>query len=206
MKITLTRISDVISIYIVHIIISLVALGFILVHLTCPNLKIDPTTLALLALAALPWLGKVFKSIELPGGAKVEYQELLRAERQASKAGLLNEARETFERKETPVYLSIAEEDPNLALAGLRLAIERTLRDIATAHGIDMERKGLGALLKVLSERHIISDQQRSVLNDLSSLLNNAVHGAEVDKRSVEWAMDVGPRLLAGLKSREKSI
>lgn len=207
MKLTRTRIAEVISTYVVHIVISLVALGFILVHLTCPDLKIDPTVLALLALAALPWLGKVFKSIELPGGAKVEYRDLLRAEMQASEAGLLSERFKTlgsFERKEAPVYLSIAEEDPNLALAGLRLAIERALRDIAAAHGIGAERKGFGALLRVLSERQIISDEQRSVLNDLSSLLNNAVHGAEVDKRSAEWAMDVGPRLVAGLQSREK--
>jgi hypothetical protein len=136
-------ISDFVSAYFVHLVISLVALGFVSAHLICPNLEIDTIVLALLALAALPWLGKVFESIEITGIGKVKYHELLRAEQLASKAGLLNETVQTLKRDETPLYVSIADEDPNLALAGLRLAIEKALRDVAAAHGIDMERKGL---------------------------------------------------------------
>lgn len=50
---------------------SLILVG---VHLYWPNLKIDGITLGLLAFAVLPWLRSIIKSVELPGGLKVELQ------------------------------------------------------------------------------------------------------------------------------------
>ncbi len=34
------------------------------------------------------------------------------------------------------------------------------------------------------------------------SLLNEAVHGAKVDKKALDWAMEVGPRILKALDKR----
>jgi hypothetical protein len=45
------------------------------VHLKWPNLKIDAITLGLLAFAVLPWLRSIIKTVELPGGWKVELQD-----------------------------------------------------------------------------------------------------------------------------------
>ena len=58
------------------------------VHLLWPDLRIDAITLTLLAAAAIPWLLPLFKSVELPGGLKLEFQELEAAERRAAEAGL----------------------------------------------------------------------------------------------------------------------
>jgi hypothetical protein len=33
-------------------------------------------------------------------------------------------------------------------------------------------------------------------------MLNAAVHGAEVDTRATEWAMDVGPQLILALEEK----
>jgi hypothetical protein len=41
-----------------------------------PKLKVDGTTLGLILLAAVPWLGVIIKSIKLPGGSEVVYQEI----------------------------------------------------------------------------------------------------------------------------------
>ena len=57
-------------------------------------------------------------------------------------------------------------------------------------------------LLSQLSEKSILSNEERSVLADLSGLLNSAVHGAEVDARAAQWAVEVGPRLLRGLEKK----
>lgn len=187
--------------YLVHLLISIVASIFIVLHLVDPALRIDAVSLALLIVAMLPWLGSVFKSIEFPGGGKVEYQDLQKAELAASKAGLLGSRLDQPESSSSPSFMAVAQEDPNLALAGLRIEIEKALRSMAANLGIRAERKGLGTLLHLLREKGALSQEQGSVLSDLSSLLNEAVHGAEVDPRSVEWAMDVGPRLLEGLQS-----
>jgi hypothetical protein len=185
--------------YAAHIAISAVALVFVAIHLIWPQLGVDGPTLALLLLASLPWLGAVFKSIELPGGLKVEYPDLLKAQRNADDAGLLKFSEAAAREKGLLTFAPIAEEDPNLALAGLRIQIERRLRAIAQARGISAERKSIRQLLRLLSEQGVLSEQQLSVLNDLLDLLNRAVHGAQVDRRSGEWAIEVGPQLLAAL-------
>ncbi|MFJ9936823.1 hypothetical protein ACIRSJ_27320 [Streptomyces virginiae] len=57
-------------------VISLVAIGIMVVHILDPTLEIDGTTLALAAIAVVPWLGDLFESIELPGGTKLQYRQL----------------------------------------------------------------------------------------------------------------------------------
>jgi hypothetical protein len=178
-----------------HITISVIAILLIAGHLIWPNLRVDAITLTLLAIAILPWLGSLFKSVELPGGLKIEYQELQKAREQAEKAGLLATPNT---KKEGPAYLVVAEQDPNLALAGLRIEIERRLQTLAQANGIE-SRGGMGILLRQLAERNVLSSNERGVLADLTSLLNKAVHGAEVDQRAAEWAFETGPWLLAAL-------
>jgi hypothetical protein len=185
--------------YAAHITISAVAIAFVAIHLGWPQLKVDATTLALLALAALPWLGTVFKSIEFPGGGKLEYQDFLRAQRNASDVGLLKGPGAESLEKGLPLFAAIAKEDWNLALAGLRIEIERRLNDIAKARGITTGRKSVGQLLRSLAAAGAVSEKQQSVLNDMLGLLNMAVHGAQVDRLSAEWAIEVGPQLLAAL-------
>ena len=62
----------------VSIFITTAALLISAAHLLWPAVQIDAITLGLLVLAVVPWLAPLFKSIELPGGWKVEFQELKR--------------------------------------------------------------------------------------------------------------------------------
>lgn len=176
--------------------ITAIALLVAAIHLIWPGLKIDATTVALLAIAMIPWLGSVFRSIEVSGIGKVEYRDLEEARQKASRVGLL---KTDAPLKESLRFASLAEEDPNLALASLRIEIEKRLRTIAETHGVETKRMGIGQLLRGLSTAGAISNEQRSVLGDLMGTLNMAVHGADVSRQSAEWAIDVGPRLLASL-------
>src|SRR5262249_16935481 len=96
-------------------------------------------------------------------------------------------------------FQRIAQEDPNLALAGLRIEIEKRLVSLAEKHGLQVRGRGLGQLLRQLTEKGVIDPHERSILEDLTGLMNAAVHGATVDQNATEWAMDVGPRLLQAL-------
>jgi|ERR1035437_6456214 hypothetical protein len=182
----------------ISISISSVAVVLAGLHLAFPSWAIDAKTLVLVGIAILPWLGTVFESLELPGGWKVKYRDLKEAEEKAKSAGLLDSSPETV----APSYMAIADRDPNLALAGLRIEIEKRLRKIADTNGIDSQRLGMSQLLRKLSDAQAISPNQGSVLSDMTSLLNNAAHGAEVDDRAAEWAIHVGSRLLATLDER----
>jgi hypothetical protein len=184
--------------------ITLGALIVAFAHLIFPQLVIDGITVTLLAIAVLPWLHPLFKAIELPGGLKVEYQELLKAEKEAEDAGLLAPS-STKEGEARHIYAfeAVVGNDPNLALAGLRIEIESRLREIAIAKNIPASNKPLSRLLRELRTQGFLSPKEISVIDDLLPLLNRAAHGAEVDERGSRWALDIGIRILRALKERQ---
>lgn len=128
---------------------------------------------------------------------------LSRARAKADKVGLLAQTIGAKLPKEYSFQL-VAKEDPKLALAGLRIEIEKRLTDIAESNGIKTEKAGIGRLLRTLGEKELLSQEQRSVLSDMVGLLNAAVHGGDIDDRAAEWVLDVGPRLLNTLEEKSK--
>lgn len=58
-----------------RLLISSVALAVILTRTFRPDIKVDTTTLVLLGVAISPWLSKVIKGVEVPGGLKLEYRD-----------------------------------------------------------------------------------------------------------------------------------
>jgi hypothetical protein len=197
--------------------ITLIALVIALMHLLVPSLNIDTITLSLIVIAILPWLAPLFKSIELPGGFKVEFQDLKNAEERVERAGLLAKVEERVERTgllsaergalrtSEFAFQQIAEDDPNLALAGLRIEIERRLIQIAESHEVKIVRPGIGNLLRQLNSVQVLKDSEKGALSELVGILNAAVHGAKVDKLAADWAFDVGPRILRALDERISS-
>lgn len=184
-----------------RLVVSLGALLLALVHVMWPQLSIDAVALALIVIAVLPWLAPLVKSLELPGGWKVEFQELQKAASRAESAGLL--AAEASQQEVEFSFQSIATRDPNLALAGLRIEIEKRLSSLAEIHGLKSRgAMSVGQSLRALAQAEVLSNEERSILVDMVNMLNSAVHGAEVDPRAAAWAIDVGPRLLTSLDER----
>src|SRR5262245_13395167 len=58
------------------LLITVVCIVLAIVRLARPDLTIDTITLVLIAIAAIPWLGHIIESFELPGGPKVTYRRL----------------------------------------------------------------------------------------------------------------------------------
>jgi len=176
------------------------AIALSIIHLKYPELKIDSISIFLLIIAILPWLSPLFKSIELPGGLKVEFQELKNIEEKAKKAGLINDTPVRNEVKYS--FLTVASIDPNLALAGLRIEIEKSLIQICERHNIPTGRQGVGQLMRILAERQIISREENAALLDMVATLNRAAHGHGYDERIGNWAIDFGPKLLENLNEK----
>lgn len=126
--------------------ITVLALIGIGVHLLWPSLAIDGITLALLVVSIIPWLAPLFKSLELPGGWKIEFQDLQKATAKAEDAGLLgNEVKDLD--KDLFSFQTVANTDPNLALAGLRIEIEKRLVKLAESRNLTVGRSGLTKML-----------------------------------------------------------
>lgn len=98
----------------------------------------------------------------------------------------------------------VADQDPNLALAGLRIEIEKKLVELAQSRGLiaDNGKHSIGALLWRLDQARLLSQAERSALSDMIGLLNSAVHGAKVDAGAADWAIGYGPELLSSLDVR----
>ena len=60
----------------VSVVVSLVALAFVVAHLIWPDLEIDAIALAFVGIAIVPWLGPLLESIEFPGGFKATFREV----------------------------------------------------------------------------------------------------------------------------------
>ena len=184
--------------------ISIAAVIGIATHIAMPNLKIDAITLTLFGIGLIPWLAPLFKSLELPGGVKVEFQDLKNISDRAFEVGLVSERQETSAEHEFSFQL-VADKDPNLARAGLRIEIEKRLIKLAENNNLLFQKRGIGSLLLDLNNKQLINAAERSVLNDMIGLLNSAVHGATIEKSATGWVLEGGPRILHALDDRVTS-
>lgn len=185
-----------------RVFITIIAVGFIIVHLIFPNLKIDSITLVLLVFALIPWITQIFESLELPGGWKFTFRKLEKTGQKAEQLGMISNEITTNDEKKYSFQL--VDNDPNLALAGLRIEIEKRLKILAERNGIGTNMQGIGRLLQILSNRNLIGQNERSLFADMIGLLNEAVHGAKLDNRAYKWALDFGPRLLKALDEKNE--
>lgn len=187
----------------IQVVITAVATGIAIFHSWFPSITIDAITVTLLGIAVIPWLGPLFKSVEIPGGVKVEFNDLEAARKKVEESGLIVEDKRVRPMEEHEyAFQSVVGNDPNLALAGLRIEIESRLREIAKRRGLRWERIPLQRIMSELESKGVLSGKETAAIRDLLPLLNQAAHGAETDPSAFEWAMDFGPRVLGALEDR----
>ena len=199
----------------------LVALG----HLIFPSVTIDFVTVILLLIAVVPWIAPIVKSVELPGGFKIQLQDVeeaakellrvdavvqpaageIRIETSAPQVTLDAKAEIKFEaevmnRAEAAVasLKNVAGTDPNLALVGFRIEIEKRLRELARNKGLDPSLR-VSAMLRELRRRELLPSRVASALSELIALGNQAAHGVAVEPQTAEWVFEEGPEVLAAL-------
>jgi hypothetical protein len=194
--------------------ITLGASAVALIHALLPWITIDLATAILILIAAAPWLASVVKSIELPGGFKIELPDVKAAtdavtspstETAVAPTSLAKAAvpEDTELASALGMIQQLSERDPNLALVSLRIEIEKRLRELGQAVGIDSERKSAARLLRELQAKDAIRPPEIAVgLSDFIALGNQAAHGAEVSRDAASWANDKAPFILALLDAQ----
>ena len=182
----------------VQVSVTVGALAATFVHIVWPELAIDNVTIALLILAAIPWLVPLFKSLEIPGGWKFEFQDLEKTTERAVSAGLLDSGAESESSTDRSFQFRLVE-DPYKVVSDVRIGIEHRLEELATIGGLELELRGSGYLLHTLVKHNLISPEQRSVLAEIIGMLNTVIHRPVLDYFAVKWVVESGPRLLQGL-------
>ena len=110
------------------------------------------------------------------------------------------------ERRAEPWDLSLGQlvgSDNSLALAKLRMELERELRHIAYNHQTDISSRPLGVtgIARELVSRKILPPTWLGALKEITSVCNQAVHGTEVPDDIAASVVRVGGQLLEQLRS-----
>lgn len=158
------------------------------------------------------------KKADLPGGVSLEaFPEQIQKVKALSKE-VKEEASEKIKGKELPSipltesnarmiklglapspsglelgkYRIYAEEDPNFALAGLRLEVEIMLKNLAKGFRIDMgERDSIQLITQKLLQNQSISPRQSKLILEVIKLCNMAIHGQPVTLSQAKEIMDI---------------
>ncbi len=187
----------------VKLIVTALAIAVGVFHYLRPQAQIDTTTLVLVIVALLPWVSSLLRSVEIPGWFKVEFKDIQKAVEKAERQGLLPE-KLTEREKSGYTFQLVAREDVNLALAGLRIEIEKRMKSLAQRYGMNTNWQGIGNTLVYLGNRDVLAPDELDFLKEVTTLLNGAVHGARIDRDTALWTIDYGPRILRYLDGRIK--
>ncbi len=175
------------------LIISLAAIALVTVHLIWPRLPVDAIAIGLLIVAILPWLSRLIESAKFPGGWEIKFRDLKEAGEKITPqiSGRPGPA-------SLPEFLDVAQGDPNLALVALRIEIEKRLRRLAQQLEIP-DRMPLTRMFSELHQRGLLDKTVFGALQEIVSAGNSAAHGATVEPSVQDWALSVGPEILAVL-------
>lgn len=165
-------------------------LGIIIVRGLWPeSFALDKYSVGLLFLLAIPllapflkrakWFGAEFdfkENIQQLGNLVEESKEEVKSITETSRP---TEIIETFSAESA---MNLVEQDPNLALAALRMEIERILRlAYQTLINPDPpEKHGISYLIRELHKEGVIGSHQREALHQIIRLCNEAIHGGNV--------------------------
>jgi hypothetical protein len=90
------------------------------------------------------------------------------------------------------------EHDPNLAIVGIRIEIEKRIRELAEIEGLRLNQP-LSRLLRELQFRGVLNQTVFTGLQEIVMAGNQAAHGARVEPSISDWAFTYGPEILLTL-------
>ena len=155
------------------------------------------------------------KKAELPGGVALDFSEEARVVRELS--AHVAEQPERPEAKGVPAiplteanarlinlglqpspsgldmgyYRSLARQDPNIALAGLRIEVDLLARNLAKGFHVQINERHSGTrLLRQLLQAGAITTSQFELAEKVTRLCNAAVHGTRVSREDADGVID----------------
>jgi hypothetical protein len=183
--------------------------AFICLHLIFPKWAIDSITVTLLVLIALVWVLPWVKTLKIPGGTEIEMREMVQsAEESLAKVDLPKIPRPPTnlvavvdgQDENKPLLKQFFEQDPNLALAGLRIEIEKRLTTLGKRRKVQLSSlTGISKMIQVLKEQKALNPELAASLSEIVGVGNRAIHGADIESSVAKRALAVGEELLSVL-------
>jgi len=156
-------------------------------------------SVALLCIGCLPWVVQYVSELELPGGWKL-------STRDQSKLG--SDAAQIVQTEPVPQSteetFNVLKDNPDIALAGLRIEFERKLVLIARLHGKGVSERAFSitVLTRHLRDVGVLRSPEVDVLLNLIPILNDAVHARKIDADTRNLVLNSAKPILAYLDVR----
>lgn len=84
-------------------------------------------------------------------------------------------------------YRNLADQDPNVALAGLRIEIDVLSKNLAKGFNVEVDERAAGArLLRLLYEAEAITSDQMQLAMKVLNVCNAAAHGSPISRAEAE--------------------
>jgi hypothetical protein len=167
------------------------------------NLTVDTTSILLLVVMLLsPFIAAIKKIKFGDFEAEIDIDEIRKIKSETEKT--LNETQE--DREERPeIYATsdaikaLAESDPVIALAKIRIELEKILGQLARFNSVKVSGFALGTLVNKLTNQEIVSHDVGKALREVIALCNRAIHGEAISEEGARTIVDVGVELLEEL-------
>jgi len=164
------------------------------------NISVDSTSILLLIIILIsPFIASVKKIKYGDFEAEIDPKEVQKIKTEADKN---DELKKSDEETRPEIYAAtesirdLASSDPVIALAKVRIELEKVLNRLARIAGIEIKRPALGMLVKTLSNHEIISTGVGKSLTEVISICNRAIHGETISEDSANTIVSLGIDLL----------
>lgn len=170
------------------------------------NFKVSRFTIVLLFLLAIPLVGPYLRRAKGFFGEFEFKDDLKEAEKHVAKSEekktesreLQSEVIYPFETFSTHTPRELLAADPSLALAALRIEIERVLLHAVQTlvdTGEQTSRLGIIQLTDILSKCNYLNPEQTAAIRKITGICNKAVHGIDISEEDAATVINLTERL-----------
>ncbi|MCK5061298.1 hypothetical protein KAR28_01995 [Candidatus Parcubacteria bacterium] len=186
--------------YIPHSIFFTVSLLLVLHTFNIGSLNIDNTTILLIVLLFIVPLSGSLKKIKF-GDFEAEIQPAEVKKIETEVRGLPQDDSPRSHEIDNIVenIYSALENDHIMALAKLRIDLEKYIYKIIFTQEKKFHKKSLYSAIRYLENKKIIDKKVITPIKDVISICNRAIHGEDVKKKTAESIIDIGGDLLMNL-------
>ena len=168
----------------------IVGIILIFLHGFFPNqFTIDNFTILIYIIISIPSIAQFMKEVKFLGAKFIFKEEIRKTEKLINVFGTaklkteLNASLTVVKSKALDNARKLLESDPVLALAALRIEIEKNLKAIAKKLDLPIkEKRSITEIIVNLNRKKIFSHEQVLVLRKIIQMCNKAIHGAVISK------------------------
>jgi len=182
----------------------LLAILLLIIHtFALMKISVDSTSILLLIIILIsPFINSIRRIKYGDFEAEIDPKEIQKIKKEAD--GIIESSNQEDEiRPEiyatTKSINDLASSDPIIALAKLRIELEKTINKLATISGVKLKGPALSTLVRNLSNHGVITVNIGKSLTEVIGICNRAIHGEAISESSAKTIISLGVNILEDL-------